>query len=155
MEPQVACLSVRHLNHYTKLFSVLVWGYKWIIFMIGWFCPIHLIQWIQRKSVHFGKTRLHVQWWGDSKKYKRTCLSILHLQSGRDPKTFGEVLCRNINRFWQMQNHQDILILVSVVYENILLFFFEAYYRNKEIVFQNNIAERYYNIGRSGLHCNI
>ena len=52
MEPQV-----RHLNYYTKWPSVLVWGYKWTIFMLGWFWPIHLIHWIRQKSVHFGKTR--------------------------------------------------------------------------------------------------
>ena len=32
--------------------SVLVWGYNWTIFILGWFCQIHLIQW---KSVHFEK----------------------------------------------------------------------------------------------------
>ena len=26
-------LTVRHLNHYTTMFSVLVWGYDWILFM--------------------------------------------------------------------------------------------------------------------------
>ena len=60
MEPQVTCLSVRHLNHYTIMSSVLVWGYKWTIFMLGWLCPIHLIHWIRRKSVHFGKTRMWI-----------------------------------------------------------------------------------------------
>ena len=27
----VACLVVRHFNHYTRMFSVLVWGYNWIL----------------------------------------------------------------------------------------------------------------------------
>ena len=52
---QIACLTVRYLNHYTKLFSVLVWGYNWILFMLGWFCPIRLIHLIGRKSLHFEK----------------------------------------------------------------------------------------------------
>ena len=74
MELQVACLTVRHLNHYTKLFSVLVWGHKWTIFMLGWFCPIHLIHWIRRKSVHFGKTSM----WGAAFKdhYQHICTSL-------------------------------------------------------------------------------
>ena len=53
---KISCLAVRHLNHYTKLFSVLVWDWNSIIFMHQWFCPIHLIR---RKSLHFEKkTRL-------------------------------------------------------------------------------------------------
>ena len=55
---QIACIAVRHLNHYTKLFSVLVWGCNWIPFMHGWFCPIRLIHLIGCKSLHFEKTRL-------------------------------------------------------------------------------------------------
>ena len=51
---QIACLAVGHLNHYTKLFSVLVWHCNSILFMHEWFCPIHLIGW---KSLHFEKTR--------------------------------------------------------------------------------------------------
>ena len=54
---QIACLTVRHLNHYTKLISVLVWGSYLILFMLGWVCPIRLIHWIQRKYLHFEKTR--------------------------------------------------------------------------------------------------
>ena len=53
----VTCLSVRHLNHYTRMSPVLLWGYNWAVFTLGWFCPIHRIQ---RKSVHFGKTRMRV-----------------------------------------------------------------------------------------------
>ena len=40
---QVACLAVSHSNHYTRMFPVLVWGYNWIQFIFGWFCPICLI----------------------------------------------------------------------------------------------------------------
>ena len=29
---QITCLTVRCLNHYTRMFSVLVWGYNWILF---------------------------------------------------------------------------------------------------------------------------
>ena len=39
----MACLAVRDFNHYTRMFSVLVWGCNWILFMHGWFCPIRLI----------------------------------------------------------------------------------------------------------------
>ena len=38
-----------------------------------------------------------------------------------------------------------------VVYERILFFIFQVNLRNKEIVYQNNIAEKYYKIGRSEL----
>ena len=55
---QIPYLDLRHLNHYTKLFSVLVWGHNWMLFMHGWFCPIGLIHLIGRKSLHFGKTSL-------------------------------------------------------------------------------------------------
>ena len=58
---QITCLTVRHLNHYTKLFSVPVWGCNWILFMFGWFCPIRLIHLIGWKSLHFEKTRLFIQ----------------------------------------------------------------------------------------------
>ena len=47
---QIPCLAVIHSNHYTSMFSVLVWDYKWILSMHGWFCQIHLIRW---KSLHF------------------------------------------------------------------------------------------------------
>ena len=52
---QIACLLVRHLNYYTRMSSVLVWGYNWFLFMHGWFCPIRLIHLIGRKSFHFEK----------------------------------------------------------------------------------------------------
>ena len=55
----ITCLTVRHLNHYIRMFSVLMWGYNWILFMRTWFCPIHLIHLIGRKSLHFGKTRMY------------------------------------------------------------------------------------------------
>ena len=35
---QVTCLAVSHSNHYTRMFSVLVWGCNWILFMHGSFC---------------------------------------------------------------------------------------------------------------------
>ena len=49
---QINCLAVSHSNYYTGMFSMFVWGYNWILFMNGWFCPIHLIR---RKSLHFEK----------------------------------------------------------------------------------------------------
>ena len=55
---KIACLAARHLNHYTKLFSVLVWDCNWIICMHGWFHPIRLIHLIWWKSLHFEKIRL-------------------------------------------------------------------------------------------------
>ena len=45
--------SVSHSKHYTTMFSVLVWGYSWILFMHGWFCSIRLIHLIGRKSLYF------------------------------------------------------------------------------------------------------
>ena len=52
---QVSCLTARHFNLYTRMFSVLAWGYNWILFMHWWFCPIHLIHLIGLKSLHFEK----------------------------------------------------------------------------------------------------
>ena len=49
---QITCLAVRHLNHYTRMFSVLVWGCDWILFMHEWFCQIRLIHLIGQKSLH-------------------------------------------------------------------------------------------------------
>ena len=46
---QITCLAVNHSNHYTRMFSVLVWGSNLILFMHGWFCPIRLIHLIGRK----------------------------------------------------------------------------------------------------------
>ena len=69
-------LDSRLLNHYTKLFSVLVWGYNWILFMHGWFCPIRLIHLIPRKSLHFEKTRLASR--GGGNVFSR--LSVRHLE---------------------------------------------------------------------------
>ena len=40
------------------MFSVLVWGCNWILFMHGWFYPIHLIHLIGRRSLHFEKNSL-------------------------------------------------------------------------------------------------
>ena len=40
---------------------------------------------------------------------------------------------------------------IMVVYEKFFLEVFEAYLINKQIVFQNNIIEKYYKIGRSEL----
>ena len=47
---QITCLAVSHSNRYARMFSVLVWGCSWIIFMHDWFCPVHLIG---RKLTHF------------------------------------------------------------------------------------------------------
>ena len=58
---QIACLAVRHLNHYTKLFSVLLWDCNSIIFMHWWFCPICLIHLIGPKSFHFEKNSFFLQ----------------------------------------------------------------------------------------------
>ena len=44
-------LAISQSNHYTRMFSVLVWGLNWIWFIHVWFCPIRLIQLIGRKSV--------------------------------------------------------------------------------------------------------
>ena len=38
------------------------------------------------------------------------------------------------------------------VYEIIFIFIFQVNLRNQEIVYQNNITEKYYKIGRSELH---
>ena len=48
---QIACLAVRYLNHYTNLFSVFVWDCNSILFMHGWFCPIHLIGLSQKRPL--------------------------------------------------------------------------------------------------------
>ena len=50
---QIACLAVSLSNHYTRMFSVFVWGCNRIIFMHGWFCPICLIHLNLRKSLNF------------------------------------------------------------------------------------------------------
>ena len=52
---QIACLAVKHFNHYTRMFSVLVWGCNWMLFMHGWFCPVPLIHLIGLKSLHYEK----------------------------------------------------------------------------------------------------
>ena len=39
------------------MFSVLVWGCNWILFIHGWFCPIRLIHLFGRKFPHFEKAR--------------------------------------------------------------------------------------------------
>ena len=48
---QITCSTVRHFNHYTILFSVLMWDCNWILVMHGWSCPICLIHLIGQKSV--------------------------------------------------------------------------------------------------------
>ena len=40
---QIICLAVSHSNHYTRMFSVLVWGCNWIFFVLGWLWLIRLI----------------------------------------------------------------------------------------------------------------
>ena len=47
--------SPAHSNQYTKMFSMLLWGCNWILFMHGWFCSICLTHLIGRKSVRYGK----------------------------------------------------------------------------------------------------
>ena len=49
---QITCLAVKHFNHYTRIFSVLVWGCNWMLFMNGWFCPICFNS-SGLKSLHF------------------------------------------------------------------------------------------------------
>ena len=44
------------------MFCVLVWDCNWILFMHG-FCPIHQIQLIVQKSLHFEKTRVITLFW--------------------------------------------------------------------------------------------
>ena len=58
---QIACLTVRHLNHYTRMFSVLVSGWNWMLFMHGWFCPIHLIHQIGRNFFILKKLDWRIQ----------------------------------------------------------------------------------------------
>ena len=55
---QINCLAVRRLSHYTRMFSVLLSGCNWMLFMHGWFCPIRLIHLIGWKSLHFENNRL-------------------------------------------------------------------------------------------------
>ena len=55
---QITFLTVSHSNHYTRMFSELLWGCNWILFMHGWFCPIGLIHLIGRKSLRFEKKQL-------------------------------------------------------------------------------------------------
>ena len=52
---QITCLSVSHSNHYARMFFMLVEGCYWILFMHGWFCPVHIIYLIGQKSLHFEK----------------------------------------------------------------------------------------------------
>ena len=59
---QITCLTVRHLKHYTRMFSVLVWGCNWILFMLGWFCPIRLIHLIWRTSRLLYKGLIVTSW---------------------------------------------------------------------------------------------
>ena len=58
---RVICLAVNHSNHYTRRFSVFVWGCNWTLFMHGWFCLIHLIHPIGWKSLHFEKLEYLVE----------------------------------------------------------------------------------------------
>ena len=64
-----------------------------------------------------------------------------------------------------MQEHQTIptnatvskdsdtisISVIMAVYEIIFIFIFQVNLRNQEIVYQNNITEKYYKIGRSEL----
>ena len=58
---KITYLAVSHFNHYTRMFSVLVWSCNWILLMHRWSCPIHLIHLIEQKSLHFEKPRLQCQ----------------------------------------------------------------------------------------------
>ena len=64
--------------------------------------------------------------------------------------------CRNIKRFRQMRQYQKILTrfqLVLLQWLSMRFFFhFQVNLRNQEIVYQHNITEKYYKIGRSKLH---
>ena len=55
---KIAWLAFSHSNHYIRMFSGLMWGYNWILFMHGWFSPIRLIHPIRWKSLHFEKSRM-------------------------------------------------------------------------------------------------
>ena len=59
----VTCLAVRHFNHYTRMFSVLVWGCNWILFMHGCFCPIRLIHLIAQNFLHFEEPSFKLTDW--------------------------------------------------------------------------------------------
>ena len=52
---QIACLAVSQSNHYTKMFSGLLWGCNWFIFIYAWFCPIRAIYLNGQKFHHFEK----------------------------------------------------------------------------------------------------
>ena len=52
---QITCLAGSHTNHYTRMFSVPVWGSNWVLFMHGWFWSIRLIHLIRQKSRHLKK----------------------------------------------------------------------------------------------------
>ena len=65
-----------------------------------------------------------------------------------------------------MQEHQTIptnatvskdsdkisISVIMAVYEIIFFFMFQVNLRNQEIVYQHNVTEKYYKIGRSELH---
>ena len=59
---EIICITVRHFSHYTRMFSVHMWGCNWILFMHGWFCPIRLIHLIGWKSLHFEKKLDFLYW---------------------------------------------------------------------------------------------
>ena len=67
-----------------------------------------------------------------------------------------------LTTIYTLQEHQSILTnatvskdseigILMVVYENFFFYKFQVYQRFKEIVFQNNIAVKYYEIWRSEL----
>ena len=60
---QIAFLPLSHSNHYITMFSVLVWGCNWILFMHGRFCPVRLIHRIRRISLHFDKKLIGLNLW--------------------------------------------------------------------------------------------
>ena len=71
---RITSLTVRHLKHYTRMFSVPVWSYNWILFMCRWFCPVRLIHLIGRKSLHFEKKlAYHAREVYDEKKDSNSC----------------------------------------------------------------------------------
>ena len=90
---QTACLTVRHFNHYTRMFSVLVWGCNWILFMHGWFFlsnASNLSYWTKISSF-WKKTRMIPP-----------CERLWHTCSCRQIILSTEVTCgRNCTHRWQ------------------------------------------------------
>ena len=96
---QITCLAVSHSNHYTRMFSMLVWGCNWILFMHRWFCLIRLIHLIGWKSLHFEK---------------ETDLQTASKDGDVNPRI--EMARPTSKNYWLWsKNHQKSLLLVSVI----------------------------------------